>query len=188
MPNPVKWIGLAITFTAFDIIYVSYFREIAALYLINYDSKESIINFLDFQFLINFFVLPVIWIFCVGVVHLTAEVFGGKGSFRVFLFQSSLIVVPLFFLIFGVSLYFIPRLESHLLMNVTKQTSLRDISQLIKDSGHLTVINIVFNSFYFIAFLWIIIRIQRLYRLNIFVSICALIFPFLIIYLFTVFL
>ena len=120
------------------------------------------------------------------MVHLTADLFGGTGSYKLLLYQSSFIFIPLTAILIFIISFTIVGLEGKLIWEIKEETSMKEISQMILSSSEIEVIKILFRVFYFIAVVWIAYRIKQIYSISLLVSFTSIISPFILIYLLTI--
>ena len=184
-PTPLRIIIIAAFILIFDLLYFLSFKKIALLYLLNSD-LDNVENILNFQFTVNAIIFPLVWFFIVSMVHLTADLFGGTGSYKLLLYQSSFIFIPLTAILIFIISFTIVGLEGKLIWEIKEETSMKEISQMILSSSEIEVIKILFRVFYFIAVVWIAYRIKQIYSISLLVSFTSIISPFILIYLLTI--
>jgi hypothetical protein len=184
-PTPLR-IGIIAAFVlTFDILYFFSFKKISLLYLLNSD-LDNIENILNFQFTVNALIFPLVWFFIVSIIHLTADLFGGNGSYKLLLYQSSFIFIPLTGIIVFIISFSIVGLEGKLIWEIKEETTMKEISQMILSSSEIEVIKTLFRIFYLIAIVWIAYRIKALYSISLLVSCASIIAPFVLIYFLTI--
>jgi hypothetical protein len=184
-PTPVRILIIVSFILTFDLLYFLSFKKIALLYLLNSD-LDNIENILNFQFTANVVIFPLVWLFIVSIVHLTADLFGGTGSYKLLLYQSSFIFIPLTAILIFIVFFSIVALEGKLIWEIKEETSMKEISQMILSSSEIEVIKILFRTFYFMALVWIAYRIKAIYSISLMVSFASIISPFILIYLLSI--
>ena len=169
----------------FDLLYFLSFKKVALLYLLNSD-LDDIEDVLNFQFTVNALIFPLVWFFILSIVHLTADLFGGSGSYKLFAYQSSFIFIPLTAILLFIITFSIVGLEDKVIWEIKPNTSMKEISQMILSSSEIEVVKLLFRVSYVFALFWIAYRIKVIYSINLFVALASIIAPFMLIYLLTV--
>lgn len=181
-PTKQKVFILILVFVLFDILYFLYYKKIIFLHLLTSDFSyfEDI---LEFQFVLNLIIVPIVFLFATSLIHLTAELFGGQGHFKKFLYQSLFIFIPLTLLLGIMITYFLNVLENQLIWQINKDTDIQSLSLLIRESDTMKIIEFIFILFYILAIFWLMIRVKFNYSVSWFKAIASIISPFTLIYL-----
>jgi hypothetical protein len=184
-PSREKAIILALIIVLFDYLYFYSAKKFAFLYLINTDINnfEDILNF---QLVISFSIFPLFWIFIVALIHLSSEVFGGEGQFKLLLYQVSFIFAPLIIIFIIMSFLLLEKIEGDLIWRITKFTSRKEISDMILSSLEMKILRASMVVIYVLSLFWIISRVNSIYKLNYVMATLAVVLPFVTIYLISI--
>lgn len=181
-PDKPKVVFVILFFLLFDFAYYMLFRKMASFYLF-IQSDEKIQSILTFQLIVNILLLPILWIFALGMIHLVAEILGGHGIFSLFLFQGSFIFVPLTIIVTILLLFLIDSLEQSLISQIEPNFDLKAITKIIQESKEIKLMNLLTYFVYPVSFLWICFRVKYIYSITFLKAVVAVITPFSLIYI-----